>query len=592
VSSFLVTLNVPWPHFFVSVMSRLTAINLNLMTLPKAACMTPSPSFYKSFNGYTLGLVCAMLAMGALWLVGSHVLAPLLLRGMEAAERQDRMSRFNSTVLTRTLLVLYIVYPGVSVAIVSMFSCSTLNSGRAFLNADLAIRCWDALHWRYVAGAIVWLFIVPIGGAPAACYASASARTDAPACVAPVPAFFIWLLYHFKVPQLALLKADNAWLREAAKKVWESGVEQPPANIGLLTVHSITDEHLELLVAVVLLDASVEEAADILSGKTSGLAFEEGKAAAEQARAAKKAAGEEPAAAPGIMTRLYTRVAEARASIRTFIAAKLLTAATLRISSSGGVAVDAQHRDGSLDRREQLLARLLLWCRTSGEVSLPVVCWDEEVEPEAAPADAAALAAVPEELTDTAVLLSSHFTLMRACSTRGKPASAAPADKYGGVHSREVNTLTERAAKDVGFLFAAYHCGCWYWEALELGRKLILTSVLALVQPGSATQVVVGLLISFLMLLLNLRKKPFHEDTLNFVNTIAQLNLFFLLFAALLLKVRVDGSGADSTFFTAIVGGMAIVPIALPISIKLFMSLGHSAHKEMRDVQERADEDF
>jgi flagellar biosynthesis protein FliQ len=403
-----------------------------------------------------------------------------------------------------------------------------------------------------------------------------------------VPAFFIWLLYHFKVPQLALLKADNAWLREAAKKVWESGVEQPPANIGLLTVHSITDEHLELLVAVVLLDASVEEAADILSGKTLGLAFEEGKAAAEEARAAKKAAAEEPAAPPGRMARLFTRVSEARASVRTFVAAKLLTAATLRFPSRAGAAAAAEAQD----RRELLLARLLFWCRTSGEVSLPVVNWDEEVEPEAAPADAAALAAVPEELADTGVLLSSHFTLMRACSTRGKPAASAPADQYGGVHSRDVNALTERAAKEVGFLFAAYHCGCWYWEALELGRKLILTSVLALVQPGSATQVVVGLLISFLMLLLNLRMKPFHEDTLNFVNTIAQLNLFFLLFAALLLKVRVDGSGADSTFFTAIVGGMAIVPIALPISIKLFMSLGHSAHKEMRDVQERADEDF
>jgi hypothetical protein len=31
-------------------------------------------------------------------------------------------------------------------------------------------------------------------------------------------------------------------------------------------------------------------------------------------------------------------------------------------------------------------------------------------------------------------------------------------------------------------------------------------------------------LIAFLMLLLNLRLKPFNDDTLNFVNTIAQLS--------------------------------------------------------------------
>ena len=36
--------------------------------------------------------------------------------------------------------------------------------------------------------------------------------------------------------------------------------------------------------------------------------------------------------------------------------------------------------------------------------------------------------------------------------------------------------------------------------------------------------VTVGVLIAFLMLLLNLRLKPFSDDTLNFINTIAQLS--------------------------------------------------------------------
>jgi hypothetical protein len=78
--------------------------------------MNPSPSFYRQFNGYTLGLVGAILAMGGLWALGRGVVARLTLRGLPGEERADRLSSFNSTVLARLLLVIYIVYPGVSVA--------------------------------------------------------------------------------------------------------------------------------------------------------------------------------------------------------------------------------------------------------------------------------------------------------------------------------------------------------------------------------------------------------------------------------------------------------------------------------------------
>ena len=111
-----------------------------------------------------------------------------------------------------------------------------------------------------------------------------------------------------------------------------------------------------------------------------------------------------------------------------------------------------------------------------------------------------------------------------------------------------------------------------YWETVELLRKLALTSILALVASGSAGQVVVGLLIAFVALVTNLHFKPFAEDTLNMVNTLAQLNLFFVLFVALLLKVDMDGT-SSSSFFSFIVGVLTVVPIALPIILKLYIKL-------------------
>ena len=61
VSTFLRSLDVPWPHIFVSVMGKVNIINLNLVHLPKAACMSPNTTYYEEFLGYTLGLLFALL---------------------------------------------------------------------------------------------------------------------------------------------------------------------------------------------------------------------------------------------------------------------------------------------------------------------------------------------------------------------------------------------------------------------------------------------------------------------------------------------------------------------------------------------------
>lgn len=136
VSTFLKSLDIPWPSIFGTIMARVSVVNLNLVQLPKTACLNPNPSFYSQFNGYTLGLVAAMLGAGVLHLFGTHVLARITLRNMPAAEREERLAKFHSTVLARALLVrspararsppkccapdvrwrrqvLYVVYPGV-----------------------------------------------------------------------------------------------------------------------------------------------------------------------------------------------------------------------------------------------------------------------------------------------------------------------------------------------------------------------------------------------------------------------------------------------------------------------------------------------
>ena len=46
VSTFLKSLSVPWPRSFVTVFARISVVNLQLVQLPKTACLNPNPSYY------------------------------------------------------------------------------------------------------------------------------------------------------------------------------------------------------------------------------------------------------------------------------------------------------------------------------------------------------------------------------------------------------------------------------------------------------------------------------------------------------------------------------------------------------------------
>ena len=53
VSTFIDTLDVPWPRTFGTIMSRVNIVNVNFLQLPKTACLYPNTPFYSTFQGYT-----------------------------------------------------------------------------------------------------------------------------------------------------------------------------------------------------------------------------------------------------------------------------------------------------------------------------------------------------------------------------------------------------------------------------------------------------------------------------------------------------------------------------------------------------------
>ena len=296
---------------------------------------TPRPSA----EGYTLGLFAAELGMGGLWLLGTHCIAPMTLRRLEPAERERRLASFNFTVLARLLLMLYLVHPGVSVAIFEVFSCTTLQSGVSYLDADVSVRCGNAEHRRYLGAAAFWLLAVTLG----------------------IPAFFIWLCYRFQVPHMARALVNNAFLKEAVQLAWQERMPQPDVDVRDLTVDNIAAEHLEALYAFFVHGKSAEEAADILAGRAPPVVR-----GAEDGSDAAKDGQQHLSLIQRARAAVTARVAAAKAAATAALkrAASLADLASLRRSSSCMHELSPSALE-AVERRNLVLSELLEWCKTS-----------------------------------------------------------------------------------------------------------------------------------------------------------------------------------------------------------------------------------
>lgn len=69
-----------------------------------------------------------------------------------------------------------------------------------------------------------------------------------------------------------------------------------------------------------------------------------------------------------------------------------------------------------------------------------------------------------------------------------------------------------QALRRCGFLIQAFRVDCWWWEVYELVRRLVLTSILAFVQPRTASQVTVGVMVCFITLVLFGVLSPYAYD--------------------------------------------------------------------------------
>ena len=118
------------------------------------------------------------------------------------------------------------------------------------------------------------------------------------------------------------------------------------------------------------------------------------------------------------------------------------------------------------------------------------------------------------------------------------------------------------------FLIADYKTDFWYWEVVELGRKLILSGLISLLGRGSIAQAVVATMVSFFFFAANVRALPYKSRALNIIKIVSEVQLFVVLLVCVILQqhhVGFDGEVITLEDYGLIqtVATLFIVPVAI-----------------------------
>jgi hypothetical protein len=138
------------------------------------------------------------------------------------------------------------------------------------------------------------------------------------------------------------------------------------------------------------------------------------------------------------------------------------------------------------------------------------------------------------------------------------------------------------------FVLGDYKKTHWYWEVVELSRKLILSGLIGLFGRGTVAQVSVATLTSFVYFAFNFREAPFEESRMNFVKVTSEFQIFGILLICIILQTKeanfaMESISIDGYGYTQIALTVCILPVTIYCSYLGMMDF----KKEVFDEQAR-----
>jgi hypothetical protein len=101
---------------------------------------------------------------------------------------------------------------------------------------------------------------------------------------------------------------------------------------------------------------------------------------------------------------------------------------------------------------------------------------------------------------------------------------------------RRMNLRMHNNVDKFGFIYESYSENVWWYEVVELFRKLSLNALIVLVAPNESAQVVIGLMICVFFLVTVQVVRPYESSTDNYLAFLAHLQLVLTLLCGLLIQ--------------------------------------------------------
>ena len=124
------------------------------------------------------------------------------------------------------------------------------------------------------------------------------------------------------------------------------------------------------------------------------------------------------------------------------------------------------------------------------------------------------------------------------------------------LYKRRKDLDSEKNRKTFGSLYESYKPRYWYFECLEMLRKMILAGGLVIIRPGTSSQILLGLLVAFAFCLIVVDFDPYVDRTDNLLQQMCTIQVVLNLLIGLVLKLDNNATGE---YEDSMIGGLLVV---------------------------------
>ena len=136
-------------------------------------------------------------------------------------------------------------------------------------------------------------------------------------------------------------------------------------------------------------------------------------------------------------------------------------------------------------------------------------------------------------------------------------------------------------ARGLSYLFESYRPGCYWWEVLEMARKMLLTSIILFISPSSYSQIVLGVALSVAFLWLVERFQP----NVNRIDRILQVLVYAAITGTLLLGMAVRSANAEASGASRDADRKTLGALLILLNVSIILALVATIAAAMRQYR-------